>query len=227
MKPFIDPELIGRTYRDPLALMSLAVDLFPIAAVLLFGWQAVPLVALSWLENLVIGGFTLLRIIGTAAGNISHLGLVLFMVPFFTFHYGMFCFVHGIFLRSFSGSGQFPDSPAELVGWALGTGPHMAWFVGAIIAVNAVFYVVDYLIGGAYRTAVPSEEMMAPYGRIVTLHVAILFGAGIMIALGQPLLGVLILIFLRVAFGVALNLLRRRRIEGTAGRILGAIAEAR
>ena len=221
MKGFFDPDLFARTYRDPLAWLSLGVDLLPIAAVVLFGWKAVPLVALYWLENLVIGGFTILRMIGTVANNIANIGLVLFLAPFFTVHYGMFCFVHGIFLRSFASGMEgdpFGDGPVGLLRWALTTAPHMAWFVMAIITVNAVFYVSDFVLKGGYRTADPHTEMFSPYGRIVTLHVAILLGAGLTLALGQPLLGVLILIALRVVFGVILNLVRRRRLEsGPAG----------
>lgn len=230
MKGFFDPDLFARTYRDPLAWLSLGVDLLPIAAVVLFGWKAVPLVALYWLENLVIGAFTILRMIGTVANNIANIGFVLFLAPFFTVHYGMFCYGHGMFLRSFSGEedgGAFGGGPVDLVEWALHTGPHMTWFVGAIVAVNAVFYLVDYILRGGYRTADPSTEMFAPYGRIVTLHVAIILGAGLTMAVGQPMLGVLVLIFLRVVFGMILNMLRRSRMEGGVGKLAEALAQVR
>jgi hypothetical protein len=72
MRGFFDPELFWRTYRNPVAWLSLAVDLLPVAAVILFGWKAVPLVALYWLENLIIGVFTILRMLGSVAGNISY-----------------------------------------------------------------------------------------------------------------------------------------------------------
>ena len=232
MKRFFDPDLFWRTYRDPLSWLTLLVDLLPVTAVILFGWSAVPLVALYWLENLIIGAFTILRMLGTVAANVVNLAMALFMVPFFTVHYGMFCFGHGIFLRAFAGGGSGgSDAPGydgmrSLVEWALGTGPHMMWFVTAIIAVNGVFFLVDFVLRGGYREAQLPVEMFAPYGRIVTLHVAIILGAGLMLALGQPLLGVLILIVLRVAFGMALNMLRRRRIDGEGSAVLNAVAEA-
>lgn len=222
MKGFFDPDLFARTYRDPMAWLSLLVDLLPVIAVVFFGWKAVPLVALYWLENLVIGVFTILRMIGTVAANVLNLAAAAFMVPFFTVHYGMFCFGHGVFLRAFAGSdiGNLAPDPSgmrTLIDWALGTGPKMLWFVGAIVAVNAVFYLVDFVIRGGYRETQIPVEMFAPYGRIVTLHVAIILGAGIMMAFGQPLLGVLILIMLRVAFGMFLNMMRRRRMESGGG----------
>ena len=52
---FIDPSEVARAYRDPLSWASLAVDLLPILAVIAFSWGPTPLVALYWLENLVIG----------------------------------------------------------------------------------------------------------------------------------------------------------------------------
>jgi hypothetical protein len=233
MKRFFDPDLFARTYRDPLAWASLLVDLLPLIAVVLFGWKAVPLVALYWLENLIIGAFTALRMIGSVAGNIVNLAAALFMVPFFTVHYGMFCFGHGIFLRMFAGGSAGGGSHApgidgmrSLIDWALGTGTHMTWFVTAIIAVNALFYLVDFILRGGYRKADLQVEMFAPYGRIVTLHVAIILGAGLMLAFGQPLLGVLILIFLRVVFGIILNMMRQRKIEGGDSKVLNALAEA-
>ena len=54
MNRFFDPDLFARAYRDPMAWLTLLVDLLPVIAVVFFGWKAVPLVALYWLENLVI-----------------------------------------------------------------------------------------------------------------------------------------------------------------------------
>jgi hypothetical protein len=79
---FIDPAEIVRAYRDPLSWASLGVDLLPIIAVIAFGWSATPLVALYWLENLVIGVFTVARMIGTVFASIGNLLGALFMAPF-------------------------------------------------------------------------------------------------------------------------------------------------
>nr|WP_321360881.1 DUF6498-containing protein [uncultured Hyphomonas sp.] len=231
MTRFFDPDLFARTYRDPMAWLSLLVDLLPVIAVVFFGWKAVPLVALYWLENLVIGVFTILRMIGTVAADILNLAAAAFMVPFFTVHYGMFCFGHGVFLSAFAGSKTGNVAPGfggmrTLVDWALGTGPYMLWFVGAIILINMLFYLIDFIGRGDFRNTQLPAEMFAPYGRIVTLHVAIILGAGLMLAFGQPLLGVLILIMLRVGFGMFLNMLRQRKIEGTGSEPPNAVAEA-
>lgn len=209
---FLDPSEVARAYRDPLSLVSLAVDLVPVIAVFAFGWGATPLVALYWLENLVIGAFTILRMIGTALDSFFSLAMALFMVPFFFFHYGMFCFVHGIFIRAFAaGEDGGALEPVSLVHWALGTAPEMLWFVAAIIVVSALYYAFDFLWRGEYKASNPQQEMFSPYGRIVTLHVAILLGAGVAFSLNEPLAGVLLLIFIRVVFGMFQAVQRHRK----------------
>jgi hypothetical protein len=218
---FLDPSAVARAYRDPLSWVSLVVDLLPVIAVFAFGWSATPLVALYWLENLVIGAFTILRMIGTAIASVVSLAMALVMVPFFFFHYGMFCFVHGVFIRVFAtGGGDDVFEPVSLIQWALGTAPEMFWFVAAIIGVSALYYVFDFLWRGDYKTSNPQTEMFSPYGRIVTLHIAILAGAGVAFSLNEPLAGVLLLIFIRVVFGMFLTVQRRRqrdaRVEAAA-----------
>jgi hypothetical protein len=224
---FLDPSLIARTYRDPLAWLSLATDLVPIAAILVFGWGATPLVALYWLENLIIGAYTVLRLGGAAVVSFINLATALFMIPFFTFHYGMFCYGHGLFIRSFAGGegNGGGAAPMDLVTWALGSGEGMLWFVGLIIVTNAMFFLVDYIGRGEFRRTDPPAEMFAPYGRIVTLHVAIILGAFIAIATDQRLLGVLILIAIRVIFGIVLSLLRRMKLDGGLGKLAGKFAQ--
>lgn len=134
-----------RAYRDRLAWLSLGTDLVPIIAIILFHWGPTPLAALYWLENLVIGGYTILRLAVSA----------------------------------------------------LASGEGMIWFVAAIILSNALFFAADFIGKGEFRQTNPPTEMFAPYGRIVTLHVAIIPGAFLSISTRQPLLGVLVLIMIR------------------------------
>lgn len=218
MSHYFNLDNLARTYRDPVALLILAVDLFPVFAVLNFGWGAAPLVLLYWLENLVVGTVTLARMIATAMKQhpLGALGM-LFLGPFFVFHYGMFCFVHGIFLNTFAsiGNGDTPDflSPWGLVESALASGAHMPLFLLVIIALQAFLFVRDYLLGGQYKETSVEAEMMSPYGRIIVLHFALFAGMGGLIVLGEPLLGVLALIGLRAIWGVIMTVQRRMRLD--------------
>ncbi|MEL6830115.1 MAG: DUF6498-containing protein [Pseudomonadota bacterium] len=206
MLNWLNPDELIRIYRDPIALAILLVDLFPLFAVLSLGWGAPALVFLYWLENLVIGVVALARM--TAASMSEHpigaIGMLL-TGPFFIVHYGLFCFVHGVFVFSFATGLNadigFPD-PFGLITAALGSGAHMEVFLGAIILLQIILFVTDYLINGAYKRAEVQKEMMAPYGRIMILHVGLFAGMAALIAFGQPLWGVLALIGLRMLWGV-------------------------
>lgn len=218
MIPKISPSLVARAYADPLARLNLAVDFLPILAIFLFGWGATPLVALYWLENLVIGVFAAARILGSGLsqmrrGDNTGAG-AFFLAPFFCFHYGAFCWGHGVFLATFAMPEMgFPD-PRLLISWALGSGPYLPWFLAAIIAANLAVFLADFIGRGEINRTKMDEEMAAPYGRIVTLHIAIILGAMFAFGSDEPLLGVLLLILIRVAFGVFLAV--RRRIKRDA-----------
>ncbi|MEL6857665.1 MAG: DUF6498-containing protein [Pseudomonadota bacterium] len=218
MFSFLDSRLLARAYRDPIAWVILAVDLFPIVAVLTLGWGAVALVFLYWLENLILGVVALARMTGASVkhGPQGLIGMA-FLGPFFTVHYGMFCFVHGVFVATFAimavdGQPDFP-TPNGLLDFALSSGAHMPVFVLAIILLQVFLFVQDFVLRGEYRKATVDKEMMAPYGRIVVLHIGLFAGAFALVALGEPMLGILALIGLRAFWGVVLTLLRRQRLD--------------
>lgn len=210
---FIDPDLLLRTYRDPLAWAGLAVDALPLLGIVMFGWGATPLVALYWLENLVVGGATLARMAAASVSKVTAFFGGLFLMPFFIIHYGLFCWGHGTFLAAFAPNGPKSDGLMDLVGWALSSGPHMTVFAAAIVLVSALFFVVDFIGKGEFRDAQPITLMFMPYGRIVALHVAIILGAAFTIWADEPLIGVLGILMLRFVFGIALAVMRRLRID--------------
>ena len=218
----LTPAALAQAYRDPVSWLVLVVDLFPIIAIFQFGWGAAALVMLYWLENLVIGFMTLLRMVAAGAGTgVAATIAALAFGAFFTFHYGMFCFVHGIFLMAFAemqggSGGDFEISPAGLIRYALSTGDGMVWFLGAILAIQLFLFVRDFLLRGEYRETDLISEMGEPYGRIIVLHVALFAGFGLLVFLGEPFVGVLALILLRAAWGAVQSVQRQQEITASA-----------
>ena len=215
----LDPNRLARTYRDPVAMAILAVDLFPIYAVLALGWDAAALVFLYWLENLVIGAFALARMTAASIKNgVAGLPQMAFIGPFFVFHFGMFCFVHGQFLAMFAAgmdgaADDFFLSPVGLISRALSTGDQMPLFLGIIIALQIFLFARDFIGRGQYLETTVQTEMSAPYGRVVVLHIGLFIGMASMIALGQPMIGILALILLRALWGVIFTVRRRMRMD--------------
>jgi hypothetical protein len=209
----LNPAYWGRALSHPAVLLGLIVDLLPVYGVIAWGWSAVPLVMLYWLENVVAGAMTIPRLVISGAsyggvGLLAGLGLSLF----FTFHYGLFCFVHGTFLMVFAGIGN-PEGLAtagigdffSIVSFSLQSGLHVDWMIGIIAAFQGLVFVWEFLIKGEWKNTNPMAEMFAPYARIVVLHFGIFAGAAALFALGQPMVGVLALILFRALWGIVTN----------------------
>lgn len=214
MKKLLNPASWGRALTQPLVLVGLVVDLFPIYGVLMWGWNAVPLVMLYWMENIIAGVLTIPRIFisGASYGGIGLLAGVAMSV-FFVFHYGLFCAVHGTFLMAFVSmsegtlAGEPPimmDIPAMFL-FGMRSGLHVEYFVYAIIAFQVLVFFWEFVIKGEWKDSNPMAEMFAPYSRIIVLHLAIFGGAFALFLLGQPMVGVLALILFRAVYGVFTN----------------------
>lgn len=212
----------------------LAANLIPVVGVLMWGWSAGLLMLVYWLENVVIGMFNVGRMVAAGAGQ-GAAGLLscLFVVPFFIVHYGGFCAGHGIFVWTMFGQGlesaagvADPFSPQFLP--ALFADQPGLWAALATIVIWQGLLFGVFLVRGEWRETDPMTEMHAPYGRIIVLHITILAGGFVVLALGQPWLGVALLAIGKTAlelgglgFGKAQQ---KQKIAWTAQR--AALAEA-
>lgn len=214
MGNLFNPASWARALSQPLVLIGLAVDLFPIYGVIAFGWNAVPLVLLYWMENIIAGVLTVPRIfISSATFGIGGVALGAFLCVFFVFHYGLFCAVHGTFLMVFAafGGGTLADQAPVMMDipamfqFGMNSAPHVDYFVYAIIAFQVLVFLWEFIIKAEWKDTTPMAEMFAPYSRIVVLHFAIFAGAGALFLLGQPMIGVMGLILFRAVYGVVVN----------------------
>jgi hypothetical protein len=209
----LNPAYWGRALSNPMVLVGLAVDLLPIYAVFAWGWNAVPLVMLYWMENVIAGVMTIPRLVISGAsygaiGTLAGLGLSVF----FVFHYGLFCLVHGTFLIAFAsigdpqgiGSAPFMDV-LGMFRFGIDSGCHVVWMVYAIAAFQLLVFLVEFIFKGEWKRSNPMAEMFAPYSRIIVLHFGIFAGAAALFLLGQPMVGVLALILFRAVWGVMTN----------------------
>jgi hypothetical protein len=172
----------------------------------------------------------------TAAARLSavpRVGLAIF----FAFHYGMFWLVHGIFvfaLPAFAGgvgAGPFGGDlgagsgglcldasgfPVECAAGASGAFGEVVWssvLIGAIALLlsHGASFFLNYIGRGEYVTATPGGQMAGVYGRVVVLHLTIIFGSFVVAFLGAPIGALLVLVVLKTAFDLGLHLRERRR----------------
>ena len=193
-----------------LLVLGLA-NALPIAGVLLLGWKVFPLVLLYWLENVVVGGFNVGKLLLARPQEPAYSVGKLFLIPFFIFHFGMFTLLHGVFVFALFGAKTLPrfDSLAELP--AAIRAYHLGWGVLALVVSHGLSFYWNYFQNGEYRRASLPILMMQPYARLVVLHLAVLFGGWIVLTLGSPLLALLVLVALKTAADVRAHQAERHR----------------
>lgn len=145
-------------------------------------------------------------------------GFKLFIVPFFIVHYFGFCAAHGVFVFSMfgDGDGYFGDTsgmnPFGALGravWIFST--PLAVAAGALALSHAFSFVQNYLIGGEYQRLNARRLMIMPYGRIIALHITIIFGGFATMALGEPLWVLVILVAVKTAVDLKMHLAEHRK----------------
>jgi hypothetical protein len=199
--------------RLPLSLAVLVVaNLLPLVGVVFFGWSVFELVALYWMENVVIGVLNVSKMLLVKSEGgvpiIARLGTAVF----FTVHYGMFCFGHGVFVASFLGSKDWTSgpnlNPFSMVGDVVASGGGL--MVAGLLASHGFSFIHHYLIRGERTRTDLAKLMAAPYGRIVVLHLAILFGAFLISVMGEPIAMLVLLVAGKIALDAKLHLKAHR-----------------
>ena len=197
------------------ALVLIAANLVPLVGVLAFHWTVFSVVLLYWCENVVVGAFNVLKILFAQPQSIAtNLGK-LFLIPFFTVHYGMFTLVHGIFVLFLFGPKTNAGPSVALFETSIREA-RIGFAVLAIIVSHGYSFVVNYLGSGEFRRASPPQLMTQPYARVVVLHLTIMTGGFATMALGAPMAALLVLIVLKTAIDYRAHLSERRKLGAAA-----------
>lgn len=201
-------------------------NLLPLVLVLFFDWDVAALMILYWSENLILGFYTLARML-----LISPLG-GLGMGAFFVIHYGGFCAGHGLFLLLMLLEVDFDpvgDNPwplflvflqmlVNVVREVLALAPaSWLWAFAALFVSHGFSFARNFLAGGERDVADLGKLMTAPYGRIVLLHFVVIVGGFLVMALGQPAYMLLLLVILKTAMDIKLHLRERAKMAPDAG----------
>lgn len=193
---------------------------------LFWGWDAFHVVLLYWSENIAVGFYNILKIVCVKVSHpAEHLGK-LFMIPFFTIHYGGFCAGHGFFILMLFNKGDssfmnninwpcffaFLQILLNVVRHAYSIMPEaMRYAMGALFASHGISFVYNYLIKGEYARIKSDRLMGSPYARIVIMHIAVLFGAFLTMALGSPVGILIILVGLKTSLDVIFHLRQHQK----------------
>jgi hypothetical protein len=169
----------------------IAANLFPLFGVLLLGWNIGELMLLFWAESAVIGFYNLLKM--ARVGKWS----VLFFGPFFTGHFGGFMVVHLLFIYGFfiNDPNAGTDIPIEqvLVDFLALLPALLGFFLS-----HGISYVSNFLGRQEYLGMTINAQMGQPYKRIIMMHVTIIFGGFLVMALGSTLPALMLIVGLKL-----------------------------
>ncbi|HJS37800.1 MAG TPA: DUF6498-containing protein [Burkholderiales bacterium] len=175
--PAPGPQAPPRPVAVPLLLLANAV---PLVGVLAWDWRVGDVVILYWIENLVIGLYNVLRILAAQPEG-ARAGLMagkIFLAAFFLVHYGGFCAGHGVFLAALFPVAGPGGAKLGIDGVVLDMlrEPGLLVAVAALTLSHGYSFVRNYLGRGEYRRADVQRLMMQPYGRILVVHLFVIFG---------------------------------------------------
>ena len=201
----------------PSVIALVLANLVPVFGVLFFHWEVFPLMFLFWSENVIIGAFNVLKmVLANPRSPVGWIGKV-FTIPFFCVHYGMFTFVHGVLVIGLFDGGLRPRAgfPNLETFWQIAHENHLGWAILGLAVSRGISFVTNYLGNGEYREASLQQLMQQPYGRILVLHLSILFGGFLMMALHSPVWGLLLLVGLKIVIDLRGHFAERNKFAGT------------
>lgn len=213
------------------AWVLIAANLLPLAGAIFYDWSAFDIVFLYWLENVVIGFYNVgkMFVIGLfgprphpwpaapAKKLIAQAATVVataFCAGFFIFHYGLFTLVHGVFVIRLLGP--------EDVGPQGGLSAEVLYFARQIIMSGLAFaflglflshgfsFVYNFLYQREYERIGFPQTMVAPYGRVIVMHLTVLLGAWGIVVMSAPVILVALLVILKTAVDLTFHSVEHR-----------------
>lgn len=210
----VSPRQFAVVLGHPSTLLLIAANSVPIWGVLFWGWDVFVLLILYWLETAIIGFWMIARIVcvpiaslgtievnGKPVAGIKAATARLFVAGFFVVHAGIFMGVHMVFLWSmFSGEWSkrihgLGDFINRLIIDTDMWGPLLVLFL--VRGLSFLFHVIKpKAIENLERSfGLPVSSVPAPedigsivgafYGRVVVMHMTIIFSAFISVLFGS------------------------------------------
>ena len=197
------PEVVRAplSLSSPTTLVLIIVNLIPVAGSVFLGWKLADVMVLYWAESAVIGFFNICKII--TIGRWA----ALFAAPFFAGHFGGFMVVHFLFIYTIfiempQNGGTSGGELAEVALLFTSLWPALA----ALFVSHGFSFFANFLGRHEYRGRTVNDQMSEPYSRIIFMHLVLILGGGLTMALGNAVPVLLIMIALKVFFDVKAHL---------------------
>lgn len=190
-------------------------NLLPVIGVWFYGWSAKEVFLVYAAETLIIGGFTVIKLL--IAGLVKKSDVFnteapqakqpfWFFILFFLMHYGIFVTVQmGIF---FSVSGMADDAGGGFFSFYY-KWPSLltkdAWIMLSVFIVSyCIRLISEFIITGEYKEASLGYIMFQPYGRIFIQQVTVIIGS-MFLSFGAGKIFVLVFALIKIYFEVFID----------------------
>ena len=205
----------------------LIANLLPVVGVWFLNWNAQEVFLVYCLETIIIGGFTLVKMLitglivkkdewQTTAGSSTKQPFWFFML-FFLVHYGLFVAVQMGMFFAVSGLGDhygitfsnfFSKWPSMLTN-------DTYIMLGVFIVSYGFRLATDFILTGEYKTSSLGYLMFQPYGRIFVQQVTVILGS-ILLSFGAGKIFILIFALVKIFFDVFIdfNLIIKKAAKG-------------
>jgi hypothetical protein len=178
----------------PSALFMLVADLIPAAGILFWGWDGFVLLMLYWMETAVIAFWTLARILVLPDDDprqrnvLARIGARLFLTAFFLVHSSGFMVGHLLFLWTLY-AGDWRNTihnPYDF--WRVIVMGYDLWLPLGLLFVGlglSFFWGLFRQLFGSKGSDTMDRLLGGLYGRIVLMHVVIIFGVWVAMMIGS------------------------------------------
>ena len=208
---------------NKLSLLALiGANLIPLIGALFFDWNAILILALFWIENLIIGLFNIAKM--ATAGAYKKELKAIFLCGFFFLHYGMFCAVHGTILWEILGLEKLPNGPLNVEWFGIGEifregavvflsfvemfKPQIWLGIAALFASHCIDFLENFILNQELKQSEAKDFMAKPYAQIFILHGGLIVGAGAVEKFGSPIW--LLIVIIGFKLGVEFFLYKRK-----------------
>lgn len=188
------------TNKNTLYLLCLA-NLIPLGGVVILGWDIADIMILFWMESAIVGFFNILKMF-RIAGPIA-----IFSSIFFLGHFGAFMSVHlmfvfALFIENEGGSASL----AEVAQIFQALWPAI---LGLFIS-HAFSFWINFLGNKEYEKLTIGQQMQKPYTRIVLMHMTLILGGFLVLALDSRILALVLLIGMKVVADASAHIKEHR-----------------
>jgi hypothetical protein len=180
---------------------------------------------------LAVGFYNVLKMAFVKQRNVvGHIAKI-FFIGFFILHYGGFTGGHGFFVLSiFQKGGEtemlggeswpcffvFLQMLINVIRAAYSVIPaNMKYAVLALFVSHGISFGYNYIYKKEYAAANVNMLMAMPYGRVVVMHIAIIFGGFVTMSLGSPTGILLVLVVLKIIIDVKFHIREHKKKRKT------------